>query len=217
MPITISGTLAVQRISGVHGEFSVAKLECDIGVLHVKDPQLDQYETGKYKGDFVIQRIYPHGYMAGTGCFIVKVMAIVNEFIIHNDEPDTLDTDVALKDQDPLESVIAAAPTQSPTDNRENTNVGPSPLPESVAGALKLGSAVTTSATSDTSPADPVAVLFGELWPLGDIVKLDPTSIRSDTLNHRQRLEYLRKHGYEFRANIQSWVKVSGTDEGIAL
>lgn len=216
MAIFVNGTLSVQRVSGTHGEFSVGKLECDFGVLNIKDPELDQYESGKYPGRFKIDRIFPNGYMTRTGCFIVEVRALVSEYIIHSDEPDALDTDVALTEVDPLEEhkqaqvvkpMTPAAPPQAPTAGRPSraaaTTAGSSrQSPSSLTKAPRIPSEPQARAVDD-----PMMSLFGELWPLGDEVKLDPTTIRSDAENHRKRTQYLRQHGYVFKAQLQSWVR----------
>lgn len=223
MSIMVNGTLSVQRISGTHGEFSVGKLECQLGVLNIKDPQLDQYETGKYPGRFGIEKIYPHGYMARTGCFIVEVRAVLNEYIIHSDEPDVLDTEVALKETDPLdapqERKAEPSPPVVPPPN-ENPVVRPqtpkpvstppprqkvSPLNTPLPGELKQN---PSTAQEHGVDADPMIALFGELWPLGNVVKLDPTSIRSDAENHRKRCNYLVLQGYKFKASSQSFERV---------
>ena len=219
MSIMLEGTLAVQRISGVNGEFSVGKLETEVGVLNLKDPHLDQYETGKYAGRFLVDRIFPHGYMSRTNCFIVEIRAVVKEYIIHNDEPDELDTVVGLTEQDPLEtpSVLIpepagsstafpeALPQEIPTQKSTPTQ-RPQPVsPASVEPVLPDNG--QTPQAPQSNPEGTLAELFGELWPLADIVTLDPTTVRSDAVNHRKRTQYLKSQGYIFKATSQSWVK----------
>lgn len=206
MSIMLSGTLSVQRIAGSHGEFSVGKLDCALGILNIKGPELDQYETGKYKGRFGVERIYPHGYMTRTGCFIVEVRAILNEYIIHSDDPDELDDAVALTEQDPLESTPTVLPPVSPE---------PPAKPEAQPPVEKPQDLKPKASKAEPEPqktVDPLAELFGELWPLGSSVTLDPTTIRSDAENHRKRTQYLKSQGYVFKASSQSWVK-----EGVAV
>lgn len=203
MSVMLPGTLSVQRVSGVNGEFSVGKLECELGVLNIKDPQLDQYETGKYQGRFGIERIYPHGYMTRTGCFIVEVRAILNEHIIHSDNPDNLDAEVALTEVDPLlestPAVVSTAIRSDPAQSTTNQPVNPPQADE-----------------TRSHSQEPLAELFGELWPLADVVMLDPTTIRSDAENHRKRTQYLKSQGYKFKATSQSWVKQGATGNGVA-
>lgn len=200
MSIWVNGNLSVQRIQSVNGEFSVGKLDCEIGVLNVKDPYLDQFEMGVYAGRFALTKVFSHGYAARTGCFIVETRALIDEYIIHSDEPDSVDVDFALAEVDPLES---------------------DPAPERLQGSAKLASVMVPSRSSQGiptaadlfgqsttgAPVDPMAELFGELWPLGTTVKLDPTTIRSDPVGHRARVRFLSDHGYAFRASSQSYHK----------
>lgn len=214
MTIMLEGTLAVQRISGVNGEFSVGKLETEVGVLNLKDPHLDQYEPGKYAGRFLVDRIFPHGYMSKTNCFIVEIRAFVREYIIHTDEPAELDTEVGLTEEDPLETAVTvpevsvpaipqladAVPLETPVQT-STLSQQPKPVPSA---NLKPEKAVQDQ---QGQPDDTLAELFGELWPLADTVTLDPTTVRSDAVNHRKRTQYLKSQGYLFKATSQSWVK----------
>jgi hypothetical protein len=225
MSIMLEGTLAVQRISGIHGEFSVGKLETEVGVLNLKDPHLDQYETGKYAGRFLVDRIFPHGYMSKTNCFIVEIRAVVKEYIIHTDEPEELDTDVGLTEMDPLEATPSPVPTSLdspvlPSVNPSQDAVAPKQDQSNRAKPVTQPNAEPreTAPVSDKpqvpqgSPDAALAELFGELWPLAQTVTLDPTTIRSDAENHRKRTQYLKSQGYLFKATSQSWVKQSSND-----
>lgn len=75
---------------------------------------------------------------------------------------------------------------------------------------------VTAPTVFDTPPEEPVAntgaepvdeearlaEIFGELWPLGDEVKLDPTV---DRVRFRQRRDTLRELGCRFQPVGQLW------------
>ena len=50
--INIPGQLAIRTISGRNGEFNVGRLSTSIGEFVIKDALLDQYDEGKYRGDF---------------------------------------------------------------------------------------------------------------------------------------------------------------------
>jgi hypothetical protein len=220
MTIMVNGTLSVQRINGIRGEFSVGKLKCDIGVLNIKDPQLDQYETGTYQGRFGIARVYSHGYAASTGCFIVETRAILDEYIIHSDEPGKLEGEFALTEIDPLESPEATMAPATP--DEPVPSASPAVDQQAKPPINKSGKSVKTeqsAAPASSAPAgDPLAELFGELWPLGETVMLDPTTVRSDPSNHRKRTQYLKSQGYNFKASSQSWVKQNNNkSEGIVL
>lgn len=217
MAIMVNGTLSVQRINGVRGEFSVGKLKCDIGVLNIKDPQLDQYETGTYQGRFGIARVYSHGYAASTGCFIVETRAILDEYIIHSDEPGKLESEVALTEIDPLES--PSAPTVPTAPVKPASTVAPAVDQHSKPRIDTPEKSVKPEPSAEPVPSAPkgdlLAELFGELWPLDDEVKLDPTTVRTDPENHRKRCNHLKQSGYAFKAKSQSWVKQSTTGNDV--
>jgi hypothetical protein len=200
MSVWINGSLSVQRIQGVNGEFSVGKLDCEIGVLNIKDPYLDQFETGVYAGRFALSKVFSHGYAARTGCFIVETRALIDEYVIHSDEPGSVDVDFALSEVDPLDSDPPAAPAAKSVATQKPTTA------EIPATAIPTAADLFGRSTAVVA-ADPVAELFGELWPLGSTVKLDPTTIRSDPVGHRARVRYLSEHGYVFRASSQSYSK----------
>lgn len=200
MSVWVNGNLSVQRIQSVNGVFSVGKLDCDIGVLNVKDPYLDQFETGVYAGRFALSKVFSHGYAARTGCFIVETRALIDEYIIHSDEPESVDVNIALAEVDPL---VSDPPTALPAKSVETRKPIATPIP---AAAIPTASDLFGQSTAFV-PADPMAELFGELWPLGATVKLDPTTIRSDPVGHRARVRYLSDHGYAFRASSQSYHK----------
>jgi hypothetical protein len=201
MSVWVNGNLSVQRIQSVNGEFSVGKLDCDIGVLNVKDPYLDQFETGVYAGRFALSKVFSHGYAARTGCFIVETRALIDEYIIHSDEPESVDVNIALAEVDPLVSDPPASPPAKSVEKMRKPSAT-----SNAATAIPTASDLFGQSTAIV-PADPMAELFGELWPLGTTVKLDPTTIRSDPVGHRARVRYLSEHGYAFRASSQSYHK----------
>lgn len=207
MTIMVNGTLSVQRINGIRGEFSVGKLKCDIGVLNIKDPQLDQYETGTYQGRFGIVRVYSHGYAASTGCFIVETRAILDEYIIHSDEPGQLESEVALTEVDPLESPSAPATPAASVEPVSTIPADQHAKPRSDTPEKSVKPEPSAASASSAPKDDPLAELFGELWPLGGEVKLDPTTVRTDPENHRKRCNHLKQSGYAFKAKSQSWVR----------
>lgn len=227
MSITLDGTLAVQRISGVNGDFSVGKLETEIGIFSIKDPHLDQFDTGKYAGRFIIDSIFPRGYMSRNNIFIVEIRAVVKEYIIHTDEPDELDADVGLTEEDPLDtapskSVEAAVPATPqppvalPLDNPAS-HATQSKHPVSVTPETAKPVSTQAKESSEQTPENTLESLFGELWPLGETVTLDPTTIRSDPVNHRKRTEYLKSQGYTFKASSQSWVKQNSNKSEVTV
>lgn len=201
MAIMVNGNLSVQRIKGQHGEFSVGKLDCEIGVLNIKDPHLDQYETGTYAGRFGITRVYSHGYSARTGFFVVEIRALIDEYIILDDKPGVLDKDIALTESDPLDTLPSSSVPEKPKATQTPIPQRQSLKPAATAAPLDRKAAVPSHVED--------AALFGELWPLAQEVKLDPTSMRSEPEKHRQRCKYLKDKGYLFKAASQTWNKTT--------
>ncbi|CBL45363.1 Hypothetical protein HDN1F_35390 [gamma proteobacterium HdN1] len=210
----INGTLLVQRINGTHGSFSVGKIECEFGILNIKDPHLDQFDSGKYPGRFNVERIFPIGYMTRTGAFIVEIRAKVTDYLFSADEPGMLDSSIALTEIDPLESHSAqAVAILPPAPEKPAAPILQKAVPEKAATPkapvvdteMKAPCTVPVIAPPKPPATDPVAELFGELWPLENRVRLDPTTVRSDGENHRKRCMYLKQQGYKFRASSQTW------------
>ncbi len=50
---------------------------------------------------------------------------------------------------------------------------------------------------------DQMAALFGELWPLSAVIKLDPTI---DRAAFRVQKDHLKSMGYRFQASTQTWM-----------
>ena len=59
----VNGTLTVKKIQGAKGAFSVGDLVTDVGTFKVKDALLDQFEEGRYQGEFAISSIYLSSYI----------------------------------------------------------------------------------------------------------------------------------------------------------
>lgn len=206
----INGTLLVQRINGTHGSFSVGKIECEFGILNIKDPHLDQFDSGKYPGRFNIERIFPIGYMTRTGAFIVEIRAKVTDYLIDADEPGMLDRSIALTETDPLEShsvQAVAISSEKPAPVLQKAIPEKAATPKAPVADIGMKAPCTVPVIVPPKPpaTDPVAELFGELWPLENRVRLDPTTVRSDAENHRKRCLYLKQQGYKFRASSQTW------------
>ena len=70
----VNGTLTVKKITGAKGAFSVGDLVTEEGTFKVKDALLDQFEEGRYQGEFAISSIYLSSYiwrgksMTDTSC-----------------------------------------------------------------------------------------------------------------------------------------------------
>ncbi len=97
-----TGSLAIREIHGRNGPFKVGTLHTPIGEFAIKDPILDQYDEGKYQGEFQIESIYQGHYIAG-GRSVTEIRAKLADMSINDIdaeapapievEPDPIDTD----------------------------------------------------------------------------------------------------------------------------
>jgi hypothetical protein len=206
--ITIPGQLAIRTIVGRHGDFNVGRLTTSIGEFVVKDAQLDQYKEGKYDGQFVVTEIKPSGYNHG-GRFVMEVRAYLGGMTL--DDLDALtqeDTD-ALDDRerDPIEEEV---PPGEPKPCRPTVaKPKPEPKPDAADDMTPFGMG-TPVEKPDATPSDD-EVLFGTLWPLGPVVKIDPTVGRQLIRDQSKRLGEL---GYELDFRSQQW-SLKGNAEAV--
>jgi hypothetical protein len=190
MTTVLHGVLTIKSIPSSKGSFSVGDLATGIGTFKVKDALIDQYEPGRYTGNFVISEIYPTSY-TWRGKVWVEVRARLAEIIL---------------DAADVESEEALAATPVPTSD-------PDPIEESTL----TPPAAPIDASSTTVPAsgqdgeavgDPDLELFGvdvlALVQAGSPVKLDPTVDRAVFRQQRDRLKAL---GFSFHAQSQTWLK----------
>jgi len=204
--ITLSGQLAIRSVIGRNGAFNVAKLATRIGEFSIKDAVLDQYEEGKYQGDFVISQIKPSYYTTRSGTLIVETRAYLESMTL--DERDSLSTEEAAavtpSVQDPAEEEAArpepsapkpakTAPVAVNTDTDDDTPFG-------MSDEAKPTASVQSTETAESTDAQ----LFGLLWPLGETVKLDATV---DRLTQRKQVERLKALGFVWDFKQQLWLK----------
>ena len=183
--IKVSGTLAVRTINGCNGPFNLGKLETEIGVFAVKDPELDQFDEGRFEGEFGIERMYITSRTSNNVMYseIRAELGLIALVGIHDLKPE----DKAVPaEQDPAEEVPPATltPAQQPAEAGKKTK------------------------KSEAKDTDPEA-LFGLLWPLGNEVKLDSTIDRSKL---REQSSWLKANGYEFRVTGNKFVKTPGQE-----
>lgn len=176
--IKVSGVLHIKIITGRNGDFRVGRLVTDIGEFAVKDAELDQYEEGRYEGDFGISQISPSYYSTG-GRLVVEVRARLS--MIDLASVDETEPAVSGLEQDPLDELPAAVTVMAQDRATETKGEGIKPL------------------ETETD-----AELFGLLWPLANPLKLDPTVDRNVFRKQRDRLKAL---GYKFQAINQQWLK----------
>jgi hypothetical protein len=194
--ITIAGQLAIRTIHGRNGDFNVGRLATSIGEFVIKNAELDQYREGKYEGDFVITEIRPSTYNT-SGRMIIEIRAHLGGMTLSNIDPLSTDEANRLSPQevDPIDEE-AQAPIPSATTSTEAKGDEASSDP--------LIDTTPFGATTTTTPVDrdDDASLFGTLWPLETIVKLDATVDRRQLRQQRDRLGAL---GYEFAPLTQDW------------
>lgn len=191
--ITIPGQLAIKTIHGRNGDFNVGRLATSIGEFVVKNAELDQYTEGKYEGDFAIAEIRPSTYSA-NGRMVIEIRALLGGMTLSNIDELSGDEARQLSPQevDPIdEEAQAPAPAKAKARNPRDPLVDTTPF----------GSEPTAVTPETSVEADDVA-LFGVLWPLGEIVKLDATVDRRVLRQQRDRLGAL---GYAFEPLSQDW------------
>ncbi|QVX40766.1 DUF3275 family protein (plasmid) [Ralstonia solanacearum] len=198
--ITLPGQLAIKTIHGRNGDFNVGRLATSIGEFVVKNAELDQYAEGKYEGDFAIAEIRPSTYNA-NGRMVIEIRALLGGMALSN--IDTLSRDEAHRlspqEVDPIdEEAQAPAPVTPKTAVKaKKARSASDPLVDTT----PFGE-VSATASSDASSDTDDAALFGALWPLGEVVKLDATVDRRVLREQRDRLGAL---GYEFAPLSQDW------------
>lgn len=197
--ITIPGQLAIKTIHGRNGDFNVGRLATSIGEFVVKNAELDQYTEGKYEGDFVITEISPSTYNA-NGRMVIEIRARLGGMTLSNIDALSRDEARRLSPQevDPIDEEAQAPVPATPTvETKAKRRSSRDPLVDTTPfGAEQAATSAEASAESDD------AVLFGALWPLGEIVKLDATVDRRVLREQRDRLGVL---GYEFAPLSQDW------------
>jgi hypothetical protein len=183
--MNIDGVLTIRTIHGSKGPFNIGRLITDLGEFSVKDTLLEQYEEGRYEGNFNITQIFPSSYFAG-GRFVVEVRATLKSLSLDG-----------VDDLKPEDTAVAAEP--DPADDQ--------PTPAQQVASEKPKQQVDVQAGSfDSTDEDSDESLFGTLWPLGTQVKLDPTV---DRLKFRLQRNRLKDLGYIFDPREQIWSKAT--------
>jgi Protein of unknown function (DUF3275) len=213
--IPIQGQLAIKTRRGRYGDFNVGYLSTSIGEFVTKNAELDQHKEGKYEGEFIITEIFPASYITG-GRVVVELRAKLGGMTITGiDELTAVDSQrLNPQETDPIDEQNAAP--QSPPQAPVAPEVVPTP---EVAASSAVDPLIDTTPfgvspdVSDVSPdKKPEAnnseaqgadqALFGLLWPLTNVVKLDATVERRV---YRQQCARLDKLGYGFEALTQDW------------
>ena len=226
--ISVPGTINIAERHGRFGTFNVGTLECSIGSFTVKDSSIEEFDPGIYHGDFVIEKIKPLSYLAGSR-LVVEVRATLSAILLSGDaEPlpshyESLERDPIEEDAEPssFDAPISPPgartrssyrPRQSRQSPQPSQRVAPNsqefvPQTEHGGEVPFYGDSPAYDANAhsfESSFLPEAADLFGVLWPIGRVVKLDPTIDRG---LFRQQKDYLKNNGYRFSATEQNWVK----------
>ena len=197
--ITLPGQLAIKTIHGRNGDFNVGRLATSIGEFVIKNAELDQYREGKYEGDFVITEIRPSTYST-SGRMVIEIRAHLGGMTLSNIDPLSRDEANRLSPQevDPIdEEAQAPVPsTSAPVEAKAAASGDP------LVDTRPFGVDVPVKPATKPAAQDDDAMLFGALWPLAEIVKLDATVDRRLLRQQRDRLGAL---GYEFAPLSQDW------------
>ncbi|WP_122576020.1 DUF3275 family protein, partial [Pseudomonas viridiflava] len=101
---------------GRNGEFNVGGLSTSIGEFVIKDALLDQYDEGKYRGDFAITEIRPSYYTNG-GRLVVEIRARLDSMSLEDvanlsaEEAERLSNN----ETDPIDEELSPSQPQSKT------------------------------------------------------------------------------------------------------
>lgn len=207
-PVIVTGKLVVKTLPGCHGAFNVALLETSIGTFSIRNRELEQYSAGTYKGQFVIGSIFMHSWSRGANSGS-EIRARLDDINIFSNDELTPDDEQKLHQpvNDPLDEENKTTPEpELPTPATDK----PAPTP-----AVKTTGSKRPQFTVPVAPVDQEGkdqALFGTLWPLGDIIKLDATAPRQVLRQQKARLSQL---GYDFIAQKQHFMKNAASAENL--
>lgn len=208
--ITLPGQLSIKTITGRNGPFNVGRLATSIGEFAVKDPELDQYEEGKYDGDFIITEIRQHSFNAAGG-IITQTRAYLNGMVLSGiDQLSNAEaSSIGAQEVDPVDEE-SQAPTVAKAPASDAAKAPDDPLvdtkPFGAGKPSKSGRPLVNQPAAPQAVSVDDAALFSVLWPLGETVKLDSTVDRRVL---RQQCDRLGKLGYEFVPLSQEWQLVT--------
>lgn len=201
--ITIPGHLAIKTIHGRNGAFNVGRLATAIGEFVVKNAELDQYDEGRYEGDFVITEIRPSTYST-NGRMVIEIRAHLGGMTLS--AIDALSGDDARRlspqEVDPADEESQATAPVAPASKAAPKPKPSRPKADPLVDTTPFGVETPASAAAKADEAKVDETLFGTLWPLGDCVRLDATV---DRLTLRQQRDRLNALGYTFQPLSQEW------------
>ena len=181
--ISVPGKINIRSVPGRFGSFNVGTLDCSLGSFTVKDATIEEFEEGVYEGDFVIEKIKPNSYFSG-GRMVIEIRAALSAIMIARHALPTPAQQESLE-QDPLVEDF-------------NTNSAMADSQSPIAIPFEV------NANRDVDDDKTLTKLFGALWPVGSVVKLDPTVGRAVL---RQQCDHLKQSGYKYDAPNLTWKK----------
>ena len=202
-PVIVAGKLVIKTINGRNGAFNVGLLETAIGSFSVKDRELEQYTAGVYQGQFLIGRIFMHAWSHGANSG-TEIRARLDEMSIETNDALNPGDEQKLSPpiNDPLDEEVkdeVAAPAALSEPEAHTPEDKPAP-PADTPPQKRVQFTVPKPAEQEEGDQ----ALFGALWPLGEVVKLDATAPRQVLRQQKARLSQL---GYDFNAQEQHFVK----------
>lgn len=197
-PIIVAGKLVIKTINGRNGAFNVGLLETAIGSFSIKDRELEQYTAGVYQGQFLIGRIFMHAWSHGANSG-TEIRARLDEMNIETNDALNPGDEQKLSPpvNDPLDEETSEGASVPAAADHDNASEPPAPVARSQKRAQ-----FTVPTPAEQEEGD--QALFGTLWPLGAVVKLDATAPRHTLRKQKARLTQL---GYDFNAQEQQFVK----------
>lgn len=201
--LKLSGILAIRSIKGARGDFNVGRLVTEIGEFAVKDPLIEEYEEGRYEGEFGISGIFPSTYFT-NGRTVVEIRARLGSIALKGIEQLTDEDTLPVVEHDPIEEapkpIVAEAPLEIADLETPVHGAGVEAIPPADAPTPVMSIEEEIIFRNEQE----YRRLFGTLWPLQSKVKLDPTVDRQAFRTQRDALKDL---GFKFQPLGQLWVK----------
>ena len=187
--LKLSGILAIRSIKGSRGDFNVGRLVTEIGEFAVKDPLIEEYEEGRYEGEFGISGIFPSTYST-NGRTVVEIRARLGSIALKGIEQLTDEDTLPVVEQDPIEEapapIVAEAPLEIPDlETTVHSAEGAFPPADKPIAVMSIEEEISFRNEQEYRR------LFGTLWPLQGKVKLDPTVDRQTFRAQRDALKDL--------------------------
>jgi hypothetical protein len=185
--IKVSGVLTVRRISGRNGRFNIGRLATPIGDFAVKDAAIEEYEEGRYEGEFGLDRIYLANYTA-NGRLVTELRARLGAISLTDVDETPVSAQTNDVEPDPLDEAVTVLSVVKPV----------------VAATSSSEPMFAVDSETEATTDDGMVSLFGELWPLSGEVRLDPAV---DRVRFRLQRDALKVMGYQFDPIQQRWLK----------